>query len=452
MNVADCEDIAARLAAHGGREVDDPCQADLVLVNTCTVRKKAEDKAFSYLGVLKALKRDGPAHAPYIAAMGCVVPGGGVRISQAFPHVDLLIDYSDPDLVLAELSEHFAPLAPWEQGLPGGNSECRQDAGAPRVSGKHTFVTAIRGCDHLCSYCVVPAARGPQRDVPLSEVVTVAQAHERSGEPDIAVLGQNILAYGRSSGPGHPGFSELMETLLAQTSFPWITFLTSLAGDLTDEMCERVIAQPRITPLLHLPLQSGSDRVLADMRRGYTAAHYRRMVAKARACRPDLYLTTDLLTGFPTETEADFREMLAFAAEIGFDDAFMFAYSERPGTHAAQSHPDRLSRAEKMARLSELIARQRSISAERHRRFIGAELPVIIEHTALPVGGALAPPGIGGNELPPTGSGVGATEAVARTAFNKIVRLPATIRKPGEYSRVRITAAKVSSFDGEEIG
>jgi tRNA-2-methylthio-N6-dimethylallyladenosine synthase len=417
MNVADLADISARLCALGGSEVLDPENADLVMVNTCTVRKKAEDKAYSYFAALKRAKRDG---RPFIVGMGCLVPGAGGRLAELNPHLDLLLEYSDPDLVLSELQAHFPPLAQAQQA----------DLAAPLLNGgvcRHSFITAIRGCDHGCSYCVVPLARGPQRDVPLARILAQAQAYEAAGAADIALLGQNILAYGQASGAGHPGFIELMETLLAGTGFRWITYLTSLPTDLTDEICERVIAQPRITPLLHLPLQSGSDNVLRDMRRGHDVAHYQRMVAKARSCRPDIFLTTDLLVGFPTETDADFEATLELVETTGFNDAFMFAYSPRPGTYSALNYPDNLARERKIARLVKLISRQRELAAQLNRRYIGTVLPVIIEQ-------------------------IDAKGAVARTAFNKPVRLPQARTPVGRYSQVQILDVKVSSFSGIEVG
>ncbi len=219
----------------------------------------------------------------------------------------------------------------------------------------------------------------------------------------------------------------MMERLLAETEFPWITFLTSLACDLTDEICEKIIAHPRVTPLLHLPVQSGSDKVLTDMRRQHDVATYKRMVARARECRPDLYLTTDLLVGFPTETDEDYRRTLELVEEVGFDDAFMFAYSERPGTHSARNHPDSLSRAQKIERLSRLIELQRRRGGERNQRYVGQVLPVIIE------------------SCHDDGS------ATARTAFNKPVRLARCSRDVRTHGRVLITAARGTGFEGEEV-
>jgi len=370
MNVADAHDLSARLDQYGGQPVDTPAEADLVLVNTCMVRAKAEDKALSYFGELKHLK--GTGGGKMLVALGCVVRRSRERILKAHPHLDLLLDYSDPDGVLESLCEHFAPL----KGIvPTGEFTPLYDAGDCR---QH-FVTAIRGCHHGCSYCVVPLARGPQRDVPLERIVGEAKALEQAGAPDLTVLGQNILSYGTTSGDREPRFVEMMETLLKETKFPWVTFLTSLPTDLTDEICEKVISNPRVTPLLHLPLQAGSDRVLASMKRGHTMEHYRRIISKAREQRPDLYLTTDLLVGFPTETEEDFQETLKAAEEIGFDDAFMFAYSERPGTLAARKFADKLPRTEKLRRLNELIRLQREWGAKRNARYVGQELDVIIE-------------------------------------------------------------------------
>jgi tRNA-2-methylthio-N6-dimethylallyladenosine synthase len=418
MNVADFDDLAARLGALGGVSVEEPAQADIVLVNTCTVRAKAAEKAHSYFGELKHLKRGGGA-APLLVGMGCAVHRNRDEIMRRFPHLDLLIDFSDPDGVLDLLREHFPPLAVLEESAaytPLLNPEnCRQH-----------FITAIRGCQHGCSFCIVPRARGQQRDVPLARIIAEAQRLEEVGAPDLTVLGQNILAYGATSEDGSPRFVEMMETLLAETGFRWITFLTSLACDLTDEICERIIAHPRITPLLHLPVQSGSDHVLSDMKRGHDVAHFRRMVRKARACRQDLYLTTDLLVGFPSESEEDFQATLELARDVGFDDAFMFAYSERPGTLAAEKYEDSLPRAEKMRRLNELIAKQREWGGARNRRFLGQELSVIIERQ--------------GNE-----------KIVARTAFNKPVYLDSASAAVGTFCRVLITGVRISSLTGEEV-
>jgi tRNA-2-methylthio-N6-dimethylallyladenosine synthase len=420
MNVADIATLAAQLDARGGQAVADPAQADLVLVNTCTVRQKAEDKALSFFGGLKVLKQGRPKDAgPLIVAMGCVIPKRKADILRQFPFVDVLLDYSDPELVLSELARCFPPLAamPALETPPPGPS-----LGISRTS----FITAIRGCNHRCSYCVVPSARGPQRDAPLSEIVSQAQALEATGAPDVTVLGQNILAYGRTSGPGAPGFCELMETLLARTGFRWLSFLTSLPADLTAEVCQRVLAQPRVAPLLHLPVQSGSDKVLNEMRRGYSVEHYQQVVALARQARPDLYLTTDLLVGFPTETEQDFADTLSLVREVGFDDAFMFAYSPRPGTPASLELEDHLPRPAKLERLKQLIALQRELGAARNRRYLGQELEVIVEQRQ-------------------------PAAVVARTAFNKPVYLAASRQRVGGFTKVRVTAVKTSSFAGEEL-
>ena len=418
MNVADMDDLRARLNAHGGSEVNDLAQAELVLVNTCTVRAKAHNKAHSFFGTLKRLKK-GSTQNPTLVAMGCVVNHAHAELKARFPHLDLLLDFSSPDEAFDALCEHFHPLR---------NTAVRDDY-APyldTMSSHQRFVTAIRGCQHGCSFCIVPRARGPQLDVPLARIIAEAQRLQDAGAPDLTVLGQNILAYGTTSGDRRPRFVELMQALLQETDFPWITFLTSLPADLTEEICERVIGQPRITPLLHLPVQSGSDRVLADMNRGHDVAHYRRVVAKARECRADLFLTTDLLVGFPTEREQDFRATLALAEEVGFNDAFMYAYSERQHTIAARKFEDAIPRAEKRERLNELIGRQRVWATSRNRSYLGQTLTVIIEYAG--------PDGV-----------------TARTAFNKPVLLGGARAPVGAYTKAEITGVKVSSFLGKEV-
>jgi tRNA-2-methylthio-N6-dimethylallyladenosine synthase len=216
-----------------------------------------------------------------------------------------------------------------------------------------------------------------------------------------------------------------MQAVIEQTEVPWISFLTSQPHDMSDEIIRRVIAHPRVTPLLHLPVQSGSDAVLKRMRRGYTAKAYEDWVAKVRAARPDIFLTTDFIVGFPGETERNFERTLELIRRVRFNDAFMFAYSPREGTTAAE-YDGQVKPAERKRRLAELIELQRGIAHEVNSQYVGQTLDAIVEQAD--EGGA-----------------------VARTPFNKPVVLPRTARKPGEFTRVRIGEVVVSSFKGEEV-
>jgi len=457
MNVADDDALARELAARGGVQVTDATAADLIVINTCVVRQKAEDKAFSFVGSLKPLtegkppthpvklsapkllaQSDNPARTrsrPLIAVVGCLVPKSGEELARKFGYVDLLVPTSEPAQVIAALSEAMPLPQPSEAAsssfsapspqlavsctaAAGGSDELRLDT---KLSG---LVTVQRGCNHACSFCIVPQVRGPEVSVPVSQIVDEANYYHRQGFNEVTLLGQNVLSYGSDLGFS-PDFAEMIEAVLERTEVPWISFLTSQPHDMSKEIIRRVIAHPRVTPLLHLPVQSGSNAVLQRMRRGYTVEAYEDWIVAVRDARPDVFLTTDFIVGFPGETERDFELTLALIEHVRFNDAFMFAYSPREGT-AAAAYDGQVDLAERKRRLAALIKLQRSVAHQINTKYVGQVLDAIVEQA-------------------------GERQAVARTPFNKPVVLPRTSRKPGEFTKVRITQAVVSSFKGEEV-
>jgi len=457
MNVADDDALARELAARGGVQVSDANLADLIIVNTCVVRQKAEDKAFSFVGALKQLAEGEPLAQPVrlnapkltaqgeppprtrarpaVVVVGCLVPKSGAELRRKFGFVDAVAATSEPSEVIAAI-EAVMPLPPPDaSAAPAGlvrTSEalpesCTAAAGGDGVAlstRQSGLITVQRGCSHGCSFCIVPSVRGPEASVPVERIVDEVNFYHARGFNEVTLLGQNILSYGSDWGFS-PDFVEMMEAVLAQTEVPWVSFLTSQPHDMSEEIVRRVIAHPRVTPLLHLPVQAGSNAVLARMRRGYSVEAYERWVERVRAARPDVFLTTDFICGFPGETEEDFAQTLALVERVRFNDAFMFAYSPREGTAAAKLDGE-VPVAERKRRLNELIALQRRIAQEANAKYAGLTLDAIVEQA-------------------------GGQRAVARTAFNKPVVLPRTRRAPGEFTRVRITEVVVSSFKGEEV-
>jgi tRNA-2-methylthio-N6-dimethylallyladenosine synthase len=421
MNVSDADELDEMLKAAGGVRVEAVEDADLALVNTCVVRQKAEDKAYSYLGTLGALKAKG--RPLFVAVMGCIVPKEKAFIARSFPYVDLLVDYSIPGMVMSALAQSFPPMR-------NGSGEGEADvlAGVARVAGgramKSAFVTVIRGCNCRCSYCIVPYVRGSERSIAPDTIVEQVQRRLAAGHREVVLLGQNVLAYGGDA-PAFGSFPDLMERVIAETDAPWLSFLTSHPKDLDGRTIERLFASGRVMDALHLPFQSGSDPILAEMNRGYTIEEFAEKIALVREIRPDIYLTTDIIVGYPGETFDDYAQTLAAIETIGFNDAFMFKYSPRRGTQAYAS-PDDVPEGVKAARLTRLIETQRRISRDANRRYVGRVEDALIED-------------------------VHPTRVVARTRFAKPVFIGGAYpgAKAGAFAKVRITDVRTSTFIGE---
>ncbi|MBN1556960.1 MAG: tRNA (N6-isopentenyl adenosine(37)-C2)-methylthiotransferase MiaB [Lentisphaerae bacterium] len=342
MNVRDSEAVSVLLESRGYRETDREDDADVVLVNTCSVRGKAEDKALGKLGLVAARKRERPGL--YVGALGCMVQRLGAALFERVPALDLA---AGP----AALARLPALLESVRAGRRPVLDVATRGRGAETLTGharggQSAFVTILYGCDRRCTYCIVPSVRGPEWSRPADRVLAEVRNLAAGGCRRLTLLGQSVMAYGRRNavwpaGYRSPrGFEEplprLLEVVDAVDGVSHIEFTSGHPAGCTPELARAMAELPAVSPHLHLPLQSGSDRLLRLMRRGYTVAAYRAAVGRVRAAVPEVALTTDIIVGFPSETEADFDATRRLMREIGFDSAFIFKYSPRPGTVAAE--------------------------------------------------------------------------------------------------------------------
>ena len=375
MNVFDTQRILDVLSKMGYAETGDPAMADLILVNTCSVRAQPEQKVLGTLSRLLPLKEFNP-HLRF-GICGCVAQQYGHDLLDRIHYADLVFGPDNikdlPDLLppvergdrlartsrMARASYEFMPL---------------DIANRP---GPCAFLTIMKGCDKVCTYCIVPRVRGREVSKPAELVLAEAVRLVAAGVREITLLGQNVNAYGHDL-PGQPGFGTLLEQIDAVPGLARLRFVTSHPADADDAMITAFKRLPRLAPALHLPLQSGSDRVLAGMRRGYTAAEYLDKVAALRSASPDIALSTDIIVGFPGETAEDFRRTLEVVETAQYDTLFSFKYSPRPGTTAARRRDD-CPAAEKAARLKELQTMQDEITARRMQRFLGRIEEVLVE-------------------------------------------------------------------------
>ena len=414
MNVYDSARMADVLAPLGYAPCDEAEGADMVILNTCHIREKAAEKVFSELGRLRPLQaRKAKAGGRMILAVaGCVAQAEGAEILARAPHVDI---------VLGPQTYHRLPEMVARAARAGGAvldtefpSEEKFDflpdsAAAPGVS---AFLSIQEGCDKFCSFCVVPYTRGAEFSRPAAAVLAEAARLVAAGACEITLLGQNVNAYHGAAPDGTAwGLGRLLRALAEIDGLLRLRYTTSHPLDVDDELVAAHAEVPQLMPFLHLPVQSGSDRVLAAMNRRHGAAEYRRIVGKLRAARPDLALSSDFIVGFPGESDADFAATLALVREVGYAQAFSFKYSPRPGTPAAalpNQVPDPV-KSERLARLQELIGRQQDAF---NAATVGRVLPVLFEkpgrHAGQLVGRspwlqpvhAQAPPHLTGRVLP----------------------------------------------------
>ncbi|HET6519997.1 MAG TPA: tRNA (N6-isopentenyl adenosine(37)-C2)-methylthiotransferase MiaB [Geminicoccaceae bacterium] len=388
MNVYDSARMADALASHGYTRADRPEDADLVILNTCHIREKAAEKVYSELGRLRGLRerrRDAGGGDVVIAVAGCVAQAEGALMLERAPFVDL---------VVGPQTYHRLPelLARRERGRTDGGGLLDTDfpveskfdflpeeAAEPR--GVSAFLTVQEGCDKFCTFCVVPYTRGAEASRPAADVLAEARRLVAAGAREITLLGQNVNAY-RGAGPDGSsrwwGLARLIRALAEIDGLERVRYTTSHPRDMDGELIRAHGEVPRLMPFLHLPVQSGSDAVLAGMNRRHTADDYRRVVDALRAARPDIALSSDFIVGFPGETDADFRATVRLVETIGFAQAFSFKYSPRPGTPAT-SMRKQVREDVKSARLAEL----QGLLAAQQRAFNGATvgrvLPVLLE-------------------------------------------------------------------------
>jgi tRNA-2-methylthio-N6-dimethylallyladenosine synthase len=422
MNEYDSARIADVLALPPAGQPED---ADLIVFNTCSVREKAQEKVFADLGRVKHLKRANPRLM--IAVGGCVASQEGPGIVERAPFVDVVFGpqtlHRLPEL-LARRRDTGRPQV--DVSFP--EIEKFDRLPEPRVAGASAFVSIMEGCSKYCSFCVVPYTRGEEVSRPFEDVVREIAALAAQGVKEVTLLGQNVNAWRGSIGGEAADFAELLRYVADVPGIERMRYTTSHPREFTQRLIDAHAELPRLAPHVHLPVQSGSDRVLAAMKRGYTALEYRSIVRRLRKARPEVSLTSDFIVGFPGETEAEFEATLALARELAFDGSFSFLYSPRPGTPAADLPDDtpREAKRERLQRLNAVLeAQSRAVSAA----MVGGVERVLVE------GPSRKRPG----------------ELAARTANNRVVNFAGAAPLIGRFADVRITAALPHSLRGERV-
>ncbi|MDE6379089.1 MAG: tRNA (N6-isopentenyl adenosine(37)-C2)-methylthiotransferase MiaB [Muribaculaceae bacterium] len=428
MNVADSEVVASVLGMAGYELTEDDSEASAVIFNTCSIRENAEQKIYQRISHWKAYRRK-TGRRIIIAVIGCMAE----RLKKT-----LIEDYgvdvvAGPDSYL-QLPELFAAAEAGEKAMDIELSltETYRDVLPRRIgsAGVSGFISIMRGCNNFCSYCIVPYTRGRERSrEPESILRELADLSER-GFKEVTLLGQNVNSYSfGKEGEEKVGFPALLRMVAEAAPDMRIRFTTSHPKDMSDETLEVMAAHPNIARHIHLPVQSGSDSVLKAMNRKYTRAWYMDRIAAIRRILPEAGISTDMFTGFHNETEEDFQDTLSLMREAAFDSAFMFKYSERPGTFASQHLPDNVPEEVKVERLNRMIALQNELSLESNRRDVGKEFEVLVEGT----------------------SKRSADELFGRTSQNKVVVFPRGNHKPGDFVRVTVTDASSATLRGEEV-
>jgi tRNA-2-methylthio-N6-dimethylallyladenosine synthase len=429
MNVYDSARMADVLAPHGFAPVDAPDDADMVILNTCHIREKAAEKVYSELGRLRQIRerRAALGRRTVIAVAGCVAQAEGEEMRARAPFVDI---------VLGPQTYHRLPEMVARAARAGGVVETDfpveakfdelPEASAPQ--GPSAFLTVQEGCDRFCTFCVVPYTRGAEFSRPAAQIVAEAKRLVAQGSVEITLLGQNVNAY-RGPGPDGEswGLARLIRAIAGIPGLARLRYTTSHPRDMDEALIAAHADVPALMPFLHLPVQSGADRILAAMNRGHRAADYRAVVERLRRARPDLALSSDFIVGFPGETEADFEATLALVRDVGFAQAFSFKYSPRPGTPAALAG-EQVPEAIKTGRLHRLQAEL----WDQQRRFnegkIGAVMPVLLDK-----------PGRHPGQL------------LGRSPWLQPVHIDAPASAMGRIVEARIGAATINSLAGRAL-
>jgi tRNA-2-methylthio-N6-dimethylallyladenosine synthase len=360
MNQADSESLARQLLAAGYREAPDLDRADIAILNTCVVRQASEDKVYSKLHELRRWKVPGRT----IAVTGCIVRKSGEALRERFPHLDAVVPIGDYRPFLADLE-----------------ARCDYAMGEPLPVAGRTgishYVNVVQGCDHNCTFCIVPRVRGREVHVPLPRVLAECRQAVAEGAREVVLLGQNVDDYADPGGAG--GLAALVREVERIRGLRRLRFMTSHPQDLEMELLEVMAGSPVVAHELQLPVQSGDDLVLKRMARGYRVERYREIVARARRLMPDLGLCTDVIVGFPGETEEQFLNTRRLMEEVEFDVVHLAQYSPRPGTHAGERWPDDVPAGEKRRRINDLLALQREVAGRRTARWLGRTVEVLVE-------------------------------------------------------------------------
>lgn len=405
MNKADSERLGRELAAIGYHETDQMGKADVIVINSCSVRQSAENKVASRLGTLRSLKRDKPG--VLVTLMGCMVGQDTSELQHRFPQVDLFLPPQAFDELIERLSAHRQP--PTEEASPADGSTVSR------------FVNIMHGCDNFCTYCIVPYRRGRERSRPIDEIICEVEGLMASGAKEIVFLGQNVDSYGKTL-PEHPDLADLLRETNAVRGLLRIRFLTSHPRDMSDRLVRAVAELDKVCEYINLPVQAGDDGVLKAMRRGYTVDDYRALVGRIRAAMPEVGLTTDVIVGFPGERPEQFEGTRALLEELRFDAVHVAAYSPRPGTIAARMADD-VPLEEKDRRLQVVERLQGAIALEQNQELVGRRVEILVEGQA------------GGKWQ-------------GRTRGNKLAFFRSEIDYLGQLVSLRITSASAWSLQG----
>ncbi len=420
QNEADSQRVRGMLLACGYRMAEGPEGADVVVMNTCAIREHAEQRVFGNLGALTHTKRRHPEQKIFLC--GCMAGQREVveRLRRSYPHVDGAFDpqalWRFPEILYRSLTtgKRVFPTEPTPDSIAEGLPVLRD-------SRHKAWVSIMYGCNNFCTYCIVPYVRGRERSRRPEAILDECRALIAGGCREITLLGQNVNSYGKDLDAGWD-FSDLLSAIAELEGDFWIRFMTSHPRDAGKKLFDTMAAHPKIAKQLHLPFQSGSSRILKAMNRHYDRAEYLKAVEYAKSVMPELVLTSDVIVGFPGETEEDFKETLSLISQVRYDALFTFIFSPRPGTPAAEM-PDPTPKEEKNRRFDRLCGLQNAISEEIHRGYIGRTLTCLIDGRE---GGLLT----------------------ARTEGGRLVRLEGPDDLIGTFAPVRITGASTWSLTG----
>jgi tRNA-2-methylthio-N6-dimethylallyladenosine synthase len=427
MNEYDSDKMADVMrACEGMVQIDKPEEADIILFNTCSIREKAEDKVFSDLGRARALKQANPALL--IGVGGCVGSQEGEAIIRRAPYVDVVFGpqtlHRLPQLIAARRETGRAQV---DISFP--EIEKFDHVPAAQTSHGTAFVSVMEGCSKYCTYCVVPFTRGEEMSRPFDDVMREVENLTAQGVGEITLLGQNVNAYQGETPDGDTvDLAFLLQAVAALPRVQRLRFTTSHPREMSQRLIDVYATTPKLAGHLHLPVQSGSDRILAAMKRGYTALEYKSVVRKLRAARPDISISSDFIVGFPGESEADFEATMKLIDEVGFDASFSFIFSPRPGTPAAEM-ADEMPPELKLARLHRLQARIDQLEQQVSERMVGTVQRVVVENL----------------------SRKDANELAGRTGNNRVVNFAGSPGMLGRHVDVRITAVSNHTLRGEAI-
>jgi tRNA-2-methylthio-N6-dimethylallyladenosine synthase len=382
MNVADSQTVSAVLRRAGYVSADSVEDADVILLNTCAIREHAEEKVLHRLRELARLKQSRPEVK--LGLLGCMAQHNRVAIMEKAAFLDVVAgpdSYRRLPEMLGRAGDNYNASIDVRLDRAETYADITPDYGG----GVRAYVTAMRGCDKFCAFCVVPFVRGRERSIPPSDLMREIGELAARGVKEVVLLGQTVNAYRF----GDTGFSALLKMVASIGGIERIRFMSPHPGDVSDSLIEAMATEPKVQPHLHLPIQSGSDRILAAMERGYTVAEYLALVARVRAAIPAIAISTDIIVGFHGEEDSDFEATTAVMRAVGYDSAFMFKYSVREHTRAFRLG-DSVSEEEKGRRLIALIALQEEMSIARNRAMVGREFPVLVEGPARRGGGMMA--------------------------------------------------------------